>query len=161
MFLEIVALLILAIAVVSPFVLARYFSTNLQKSRDLDRVRQDRVAARIELLAKETIEAGRTISISQSDLTKELESFWKHVDEENAFLKSEYQNFNKLAKSDMMFARREELLRSKELKIALERLMGIALTSRQPASPNDILALENLNNRISELEMILEVDDTM
>lgn len=89
------------------------------------------------------------------ELDKKMDALSRFVDTRNTYVTFQQNEFNALARADMLAARREELLRTKELKVALERLMGVALTSRQPASPNDVLAIENLTKRIEELEGML------
>jgi hypothetical protein len=156
MFLEIITLLIV---VVSPLLLVWYILSKLKKNSELDRVRQDRVTTRIEQLARQTVDAAKVIVNHQASLNKDVEDLRKHIDERAIFIALQQELFETLAKSDVIAARRDELLRTKELKVALERLMGVALTSRQPAAPNDIVALENLTIRIKELETILGLGD--
>lgn len=155
MFLDVITLVIIGLIVVLSFLLVWYISSTLQKNRDVDRVRQDRVVTRVEQVSRELSEVSRLIVKCQSDINKEIETFSHHINLWHSFVTTQYENFTTQAKFDMLSARREELLRTKELKVALERLMGIAMTSRQPAAPNDVLALENLTNRIQELEIIL------
>lgn len=141
-----ISLLILVIVVVSPFVVSRYIISNfsaLQAYRDVnERERQDQIITRI-------LDSTQRIIDCQNALAK-------LVDKHSTSVTFREEQFNALARADVLAARREELLRTKELKIALERLMGVALTSRQPPAPNDVLALENLERRIEELEKILE-----
>jgi hypothetical protein len=95
----------------------------------------------------------------QNVLDDKMDALAEFVDRHSTNVAFQQEQFYTLTKADMLAARREELLRTKELKVALERLMGVALTSRQPAAPNDLLALENLTKRIEELESILERGD--
>lgn len=125
---------------------------NLKKNREFDQVKQ----AQVENLAKETLKSNQLLVNNQIALDKKLDALSIWMDKRNTYVTFQQEQFISLAKSDMLAARRDELLRTKELKVALERLMGVALTSRQPASPNDILAIENLTNRIEELEDVLK-----
>jgi hypothetical protein len=92
----------------------------------------------------------------QDDLEDKMNSLTNFVDKHNTYVIFQQTQFDALAKADLLAARREELIRTKELKVALERLTGVAMTSRQPPAPNDVLALEFLDRRIAELEKILD-----
>jgi hypothetical protein len=155
MYFEIITLLIV---VVSPFVLAWYITVKINESGHRDRVRQDRVTARVDKLSRETMEAIQAVVKYQTALDDAMSDLLRFIGAQKTYAHFQQEQFNTLAKSDMLAARREELLRTKELKVALERLMGVALTSRQPAAPNDILAMENLTSRIENLETILGDD---
>jgi hypothetical protein len=152
MFLEISILLVV---IVSPFVLAWYITVKINENAHRDRVRQDEVSKRVENLARETIEAIPVIVKYQTALDEAMSDLLRFVGSQKTYTYFQQEQFSALAKADMLAARREELLRTKELKIALERLMGVALTSRQPAAPNDVIAIENLTKRIEELEKIV------
>lgn len=123
----------------------------IKKNREISQAQQ----IKIENLSKDFLKAIQLIIDCQEALDKTVQELTKLVDTQNKSLHGHLTRFNLMVQSDMLSARRDELIRTKELKVALERLMGVALTSRQPASPNDVLALENINNRITELENIL------
>jgi len=147
------------ILVVSSLLLTWYISLTLKKNRNLDRVKQDQVTAQVVQLAQETVKISQHISSLQTILDEKMNALSNFVDAHSTTVALQQKQFNALARSDMLSARREELLRTKELKVALERLMGVALTSRQPPASNDVLAIENLTNRIEELESILKAGD--
>jgi hypothetical protein len=106
---------------------------------------------KINVVGLDVIEATQRISNHQNYLDEKMDALARLVDEHSTSVTFTEEQFNLFARADVLAARREELLRTKELKIALERLMGIAMTSRQPPAPNDIIALEYLNQRIEEL----------
>lgn len=153
MFLEFITLLILVAVVVSYILLAR-------------KLNNDKTLAIIEktnLAAEKALETSHIFVDSQRNVNRIFEAFDKKLDALSRFVDAHSTNvafqqeqFHTLARSDMLSARREELLRTKELKVALERLMGVAFISKQPPAPNDVLALENLTNRIEELETLLD-----
>lgn len=151
MFLEFVTLLILVIVVISHILLDR----KLTDDRVMQMVDKTNVAA----LA--VLDVTQLLVDHQNILNDKMNALSMFVDKHSNNVVMQQKFFDALAKADVLAARREELLRTKELKIALERLMGIALTSRQPPASNDILALENLTRRIGELESILEVGDNI
>lgn len=152
MFLELITLLFV---VASPLLVAWYIRVIVIQEANRVMIRQDRVATRVDKLADEITKASRLIVASQSSLDRKFDALSNLVDTVSTNVTWEYQNLNALAKSDVVASRREELHRSKELKVALERLMGVALTSRQPPAQNDVIALEILERRIKELETIL------
>lgn len=155
MFLDSIAVVILILVIVFPFLLAWYISSILRKNRDLDRVRQDRVTTRIEKLARQTTEAIDSIRNSQIALNANLDNAAKIILHHSRFIDSQIKKLNELAESDILAARRDELIRTKEAKRALERLMTITTMSRQNPETVDILAIESATNRIEELEAIL------
>lgn len=105
------------------------------------------------------LDATHAVAELQNTLDDKMDAFATLVDQHSTNVSLQQEHFEDLAKADVLVARREELHRTKELKVALERLMGVALTSRQPPAPNDVIALENLTKRIAELESILESGD--
>lgn len=167
MFLEFITLLVVVLVVVSPYAVGLYIYSRLKKKidndredqnykYDLDRANQNYVIRQTERIARQTTEMSQRILDCQSALNEKMDAFSQFVDERATVIGWEHEQFRALAKADMLSARREELLRTKELKVALERLMGVAMTSRQPPAPNDVLALERLTSRIEELETILK-----
>lgn len=122
-----------------------------------------RMIEKTNLTSSRSLDASQAYINSQKDVDRLLAKFDDKmnalavlVDNHSTSVAHQKEQFIALAKADMLAARREELRRLKELEITLERLMGVALTSRQPAAPNDVLALENIGKRIEELEKILE-----
>ena len=149
MFLEFITLLILVVVMVLvSYVLLRRQVTNTY----------DEVALMIKetnVVASKTHNAIERIFDHQNTLDEKMDALGEFVDRHSTNVAFQNEQFNALAKADMLAARREELLRTKELKVALERLMGVAFTSKQPPAPNDVVAIENLTKRIAELETIL------
>ena len=152
MFLDLIPVLNTFIILASVLLLGRAISKNFRNEREFGKAREDRFA--------EMIEESNTVLVKifeiETLLIDHQTAIVEMIVDLNKFVNNQQENFNALAKTDMLMARREELLRCKELKVALERLMGVALTSRQPPAPNDVLALENLTQRIDELEAILK-----
>ena len=153
MFFEFIVVIMLIGLIVSHLLLAR----KIQDKKII------RLIEKTNLTSSRALTASQTYITSQKDIDKLLRAFDEKmkvlamlVDDHFTSVVHQQELFSSIAQSDMLSARREELRRLKELKIALERLMGVALTSRQPSSPNDVLALENIEKRIEELETILE-----
>jgi hypothetical protein len=154
MFLGIITLLILVIVVISHILLVRMI-------RDNEAILMIEITGLVKMMAKtiaatsSVLDATQLITDRQKLLDNNMNALATLVDDHSTSVTLQQEQFDTLAKADVLSARREELLRTKELKVALERLMGVALTSRQPPAPNDVLALENLTRRIDELESIL------
>lgn len=138
--------------------LGRTITQTSRRERDLNRKREEsfsRMIERVRVVCLSVVETERTIIDHQRALDDKMDALSRFVDAHSTNATLQQGQLSALAMSDVASARREELRRLKELKIALERLMGVAMTSRQPASPNDTLALEDINKRIEELEEIL------
>ena len=152
MFFEFITLLVLILLIVSHVLLACKISDdNIIRLIEKTNVALDK-----------SLDATQIYIDSQADFYKlfnklddKMDALARFVDDHSTKVNFQQELFSGLAKFDVDSARREELRRLKELKVALERLMGVALTSRQPSSPNDVLALENIEKRINELETIL------
>lgn len=151
MLFEFVILLVLILLIVSNVLLARRIPDK----------RTMKMIEKTNFISSRALTATQIYIDSQRDIDKLLREFDVKIDDLSKFVNEhttgvvrQLEQFSSVAKSDMLSARREELRRLKELKVALERLMGVALTSRQPPAPNDILALENIEKRIEELEKI-------
>lgn len=154
MFLGIIALLILVVVIISHVLINR-------KLKDYDLLVMNE-KTEIMLMVKKTnanyskvLDTFQRVVNNQNTLDDKMNALARLVDEHSTSVTYTQEQFDALSKADVFSARREELFRTKELKVALERLMGVALTSRQPPAPNDVIALENLDERISELESIL------
>jgi hypothetical protein len=150
MFLEFFTLLIFGIVGLSFVLWYRSLELLNHKIAD-DRELIMSMIKKINVVGLDVIEATQRISNHQNYLDEKMDALARLVDEHSTSVTFTEEQFNLFARADVLAARREELLRTKELKIALERLMGIAMTSRQPPAPNDIIALEYLNQRIEEL----------
>ena len=158
MFLEIMSLLILVLVVVSTLLLARFISLNERKNRELSRVREERltqIVKQVEVVASNAVKTEQLVIDNQLILDEKMGDLIRLMGAHNIYVTDQQVEFNALAKSDMLSARRDELLRLKELKVALERLIGMSTLSRQSPAVIDILAIENVTNRIEELEIIL------
>lgn len=135
----------------SMFVLGRTLTKYYRSEQEFNKRREDQF---VEMIKEINVVVSKTL-YQQKILDDKTTALTTFVDTHSTNVASQQEQFNALARADILSARREELLRTKELKVALERLMGVALTSRQPPAPNDVLALENLTKRIEELESIL------
>jgi len=158
MFLDLVPIINAFIILASVFWLGRTISKIIRREREYRKVREERVDEMIEKIntaASKTFDSAQRIYDHQKILDDKMDALAVFVDSHSTNVAFQQEQFNMLAKADVLSARREELLRCKELKVALERLTGVALTSRQPPSPNDVVAIENLTKRIEELELIL------
>lgn len=158
MFLEIITLLILAIVVISHILLARTIRDN-EVILMVEKTRIVMMAEKNIAVSSSVLNATQRIVDYQNALDDKMNALATLVDSHSTNITTQQEQFNALARTDMLTARREELLRTKELKVALERLMGVAFTSKQPPASNDVIAIENLTIRIEELESILEVGD--
>lgn len=159
MLLEILTLLVLISIIVSSLLLARYISSNVRKDRELIRVRDDRVnqlIRRVEVSAHRAAKGAHVVLNNHVALRAEITEFAQYVDEQNASIKGYLLRLDLLANADMLAARRDELMRTKELKIALERLVSSATLARQQPAGRDLMAIEFINNRIIELETIID-----
>lgn len=158
MFLVIITLLILVIVIVSHVLLVR----TIRDNEAILMVEKTGIMMMVEqaiTVSSSVLDATQRIVYHQRALDDTMNALAILVNQHSTNVTLQQEQFDELARADILVARREELRRTKELKVALERLMGVALTSRQPPSPNDVIALENLTNRIEELESILERGD--
>lgn len=151
MFLWLITLLILIAVVVSYLLLNKLIIQEFGENKKVIEAGIRKTSA----ITSNVIDVTQNIIDCQKILDNKMDALADLVDKHSTSVTFQQAQFDALARVDVLAARREELLRSKELKVALERLMGVAMTSRQPSSPNDVIALENLNNRIEELERII------
>lgn len=147
MFLWIITLLILIAIVVSYLFLNKLIIRSFEENRKSNLIRDDHN----KMLLNDANRVVLTIIDQQNSLDEKMKELATLIGRHSAHVDHRQEQFNALVRADVLAARREELSMAKELKVALERLMGVAMTSRQPAAPNDIIALENLTNRIEEL----------
>lgn len=155
-----ITLLILVSVILSYLLLDKLIVRSFLKYEDLNQERDKHLKQIIHDfndVASSLLDTAQLMIGNQNTLNHKMNALTTFIDERNSYVIFQQEQFQELAKADMLTARREELLRCKELKAALERLMGVAMTSRQPPAPNDVIALENLENRIKELESIIEV----
>ena len=92
-------------------------------------------------------------------LARMIEQLTSLLEEKSEYIATQQEQFTTLAKSDLLVARQNELMRAVELKTALERFVRIATSSRQAPATIDVLALESVNRRIDELRKILQLPD--
>jgi hypothetical protein len=152
MFLWFIILLLFGVVVMSYLLLNRLIFQKFGESQEFIEVgirQTNDISSRVLDLTQHIID-------HQERLDNKMDALANLVDKHSTSVTFQQSQFDALARADVLAARREELLRAKELKVALERLMGVAMTSRQPSSPNDVIALENLDNRIEELERIID-----
>lgn len=138
--------------------LGRTITQTSRIEREQNRKREENFSRMIENVRAAVLSVLETeglVSNHQKALDNKMDALSRFVDAHSTHVTLLQGQFFALAKSDVDSSRREELRRLKELKVALERLMGVAMTSRQPPSPNDVLALENIKTRIEELEELL------
>lgn len=126
----------------------------IKKNREISQAQQ----IRIENLSKDFLKAIQLIIDCQEALDKTVQELTKLVDTQNKSLHGHLTRLNLMVQSDMLSARRDELIRAKELKVALERIISMTTMSRQDPSAIDQLAIEAVTNRIEELERILIID---
>lgn len=152
MFLWFIILLILGVVVVSYLRLDKLIFEKFGKHQEIIEAGIKKTNA----TASSVIDITQRLIDHQESLDNKMDALAELVYKHSTSVAFQQAQFDALARADVLAARREELLRAKELKVALERLMGVAMTSRQPSSPNDVIALENLDNRIEELERIID-----
>ena len=158
MFLNIITLVILVLVIVSYLLLDRLIVSNARKDRELSRVREDRLVKifkRVEVVAERSTKLEQLVLNQQIALNDKMDALSRFIDERNTYVTFQQNQFEALAKSDMLAARRDELIRTKELKVALERIISMTTMSRQEPAAIDQLAIESVANRIAELEDIL------
>lgn len=153
MFFDIIILLVVILLIVSHVLLVRRIPDR-RIIKMLEKTKQ--VSSRALIANKIYMDAQKDVDDLLKKFDYKIDALARLVDAHSTKVAFQQNEFFALAKSDVDSARREELRRLKELKVALERLMGVAMTSRQPPSPNDVLALENIEKRIDELEEILK-----
>ena len=161
MFLEIITSLILVFIVVFYLLLDRHIFRNFKKDRELSRVREERliqVVKRVEVVASNAVKTEQLVIDNQVVLDDKMGDLIRLMGAHNIYVSDQQEQFNALAKSDILSARRNELLSLKELKESLIRISGMATLSRQSPDAIDVLAIENVTNRIKELELILAND---
>ena len=161
MFLEIMSLLILVLIVISTLLLARFISLNVRKDRELSRLREERLIhlfKRVEVVASNAVKTEQLVIDNQVVLDDKMGDLIRLMGAHNIYVTDQQEQFNALAKLDILSARRNELLSLKELKESLIRISGMATLSRQSPDAIDVLAIENVTNRIKELELILAND---
>lgn len=152
MFFKLIILLVLILLIVSHVLLIRRIPDR-KFIKMLEKTNQ--ISSRALAATRIYMEAQKDVDDLLGKFDIKMDALARFVDSHSTNVAFQQEHFSALAKSDVDSARREELRRLKELKVALERLMGVAMTSRQPPSPNDVLALENIESRIEELESLL------
>lgn len=130
---------------------SKFIYRNVKKNREVIQAKQ----AQVDKMARDFLKATQLIIDYQTKLDEMFDEAMKLVDTQNTSVLAYLKMFDATAKSDLLAARRDELIRTKELKVALERIMGMAMTSRQEPSAIDQLAMESIINRIKELEEII------
>ena len=159
MFLNTITLVILFLVIVSYIMLDRRMVSNARKDRELSRVREERLVKifkRVEVIAERSTKLEQLVLNQQVTLNEKMDALSEFIDERNTYVTFQQNQFEALAKSDMLAARRDELIRTKELKVALERIISMTTMSRQEPAAIDQLAIASLTNRIEELETILK-----
>lgn len=151
----VVVLLILVFGVVSPMLCAWFVSRNLRNDMELNWKRQNQLRESSEQISKQTQEAAQIVIDGQNTLYEAINEVAQVVSNHNTFVDSHFQKLNELMNSDMMAARRDELIRTKELKVALDRIVTLTTLSRQQPDVRYITAIESATNRIEDLETIL------
>ncbi len=154
-----ITLIILVLLTVYIMWLGRYLSKNLAKDHELNRLRSERTnhtIKRVEQIAVLSVEMEQLAVNHQLSFDEKLQDITSVVNKQLLEMDTHLQQFEAMAKSDMLSARRDELIRTKELKIALERIISMNTMSRQEPSAIDQLAIESVTNRIVELEAILK-----
>lgn len=106
----------------------------------------------------QVVEFSQLLFKLQNDLDDKMSALSTFVDERNTYVTFQQEQFKILAKSDMLKARREELLSLTQLKVVLERFISMSTMSRQPPAPIDVLALKTVTSRIDDLEKFLNED---
>lgn len=130
-----------------------YIPWNLRK----DKERQDQLIKRAESVAAETLSAANLVHSQQLKLTLDISKMSRTAADHFSEIRILLSLQEKLINSDMMSARRDELIRAKEAVRALERLMTVTTMSKQNPEAVDVLALNSARTRIEELEKILGI----
>lgn len=154
-----ISLVLLIIVVVSMWVLSRIiwqiFKINLENSKRDREFNSRRDHFFNDVLEKFKL-ALNDVNETQETLDEKMDALSRFIDERNTYVANQQEQFLAFAKSDMLSARRDELIQINQLKVALERIMSMTTMSRQAPAAIDVLALESVTNRIKELEAILE-----
>lgn len=157
MVVQILIILTWNIVIFLTFFLVKFISKVIRESNESDQLRELRITTRIEELTKEIAEVVQLVVRHQSKLKEEMTDIFEVLENFNTFINLQLQQLQELVKSDMISARRDELVRTRELKNALERLVSITTMARQPPIGSDSLAINAATSRIEELEAILEM----
>lgn len=160
MLLNVLAFLILLLVVVcSLLLIVIIYATHVKMERDQEINSLNRLTIiRIENVADHAFKLVGKLNLLQDDLNDKMDALSSFVDERNTYVSFQQEQFKALAKSDMLAARRDQLLCLKEQKIVLDRIMNISTMSRQAPATIDVLAIESVDSRINELEKILKED---
>lgn len=152
MWIILVPLLILIAVIISYLLLDKLIIQNFEEDRESIKA----VVKNTDFLSRRVFDFSRNIIRQQQYLDSKMDALAALVDQHSTSVRFTQEQFNALVRADVLSARREELRRLKELKVVLERVMSSAMISRQPPSSNDVIALENITNRIEELEKITD-----
>lgn len=147
-------LVIILLFLIAIFWALHALDTHLSEKLIIDREVNERLAFHLESVARDSRKAVRQVSETQSSLDENLLTLTKSFDAFIVDTNLALRDLNALTKSDINAARRNELIRTKELKAAIERVISVTTMSRQDPAAQDVLALEAANLRIKELEEI-------
>lgn len=154
-----ITLVLIIVAVVSIWILSRilrqifgFILESTRKDRELNNKRDSYHKEVLEKIKLTLIVVNET----QKALDEKMDALSRFIDERNTYVTYQQEHFDAFAKSDMLSARRDELVQVNNLKVALERIMSMTTMSRQSPAAIDVLALESVTSRIKELENILE-----
>lgn len=143
----ILVVLILGFVFLTTFVWS--ISYDVRRFQELNLKRQKQLIGEAGEAAKKATGAAVLVLDRQTDLDKRTTEFYRRID-------LHLQKLDVLANSDVIAARRDELIRAKELKVALDRIVTLTTLSRQQPDSMYLEAIESVTKRIEDLEDILE-----
>lgn len=123
----------------------------LKKSDNIRDTYMQQMSVHVGTFYDEMASQSKEVQSTQADLIA-------RVTDLRTFVEKNQSTFDNFAMSDLRESRYNELRRLNEFKMLYDRFMLITTSSRQVPSTEDILAIESINRRISELTQILNVN---
>jgi len=135
--------------------IAWYIPWTLRNDRKLDVIRQDHINKLLEESINKTLASAQLVIDRQTLLDDKINAAVRLIDRHSTSVNDQMRIIHSLVMSDMLSARRSELILAKDAKVSLERVIAVTTMARQPPAVRDVMALDTINNRIEELEAII------
>lgn len=154
----VVLLIMLALVVVVLWAVdhnTKHVVTTLWKENELALKQHNHLIQRIEHSLAQFEQFNQRADQNFTTTNELIEKLSRLVEDTTLDVNLQLRDLNKLTKSDLNTARQNELLRTKELKAAIDRVIATATLTRQDPAAQDVMALRAVEQRIQELEDIL------
>lgn len=152
-----VAVAFICLICVSPYPTARLVSRNLKKDRDVEWDWQNQLIGKAEDVLKQAVIISNDLAESQVELDEKINKVAMLVADHHSIVFAQTQKLYSFMHSDVKAARRDELTRARELKVALERIVTLTSMARMQPDSMYVEAIESVTKRIEELESILNM----